>query len=375
MQPRKIAFYTSGESCEGLERNALRFIQWLGTEENELMLIASAGSVFADAAAEQGIPLALVERPHYYLNLRRAFQISWILKKGKIKVLFIIRPRDILMAAIVKMIFFRKLKLIYFQQSFLQLKKHPVLYTFLFYPYDAWIAPSSGIARQTLKMSHFNPAKMLIIPPCIDVENFVYDTLTKKAARKILGLPPSGLIMGTLGRHHRSKHQDFFIRAVQLLQRNNLKIDLLIMGDTANNEELEYLEFLKDLARECKIEKHIFFRPFSKKLTTFFRAADIFVMNRIPQPFDLIVPKAMASGTVVVAPFSEINTELLARGKYGMLYRQNSIEDFTGKMTHLITEPDLRGSLAEASKKMIHEKFDKTVGCRKVNNLLDRLLE
>ena len=370
---RRIAFYTSSDCFGGLEKNVLHFMEWLGNEKNEVILLSDEKNIISKAAAQRKIPLMFIEKTGNYASLRKAIQLGRILHVNTIEVLFIIRPRDILLAAITRFFFYRQLRLIYFQQSKLNLKKHPLLYSILFRPYSAWIIPTAHLHDEALKMARYKPSQLHVIPPCIDTEYYEKDTLTRKAARKILELPEGRIIMGIIGRYDQKCRQDFLIRTLQLLHRNHYDVDLLIMGKTGDEEQTEYYRFLKILVQECQVEKYVYFRSYSDKILTFLRALDYFIMNWAGEPYDLILLKAMASGVPVIARFSGLNTELLENGKYGLLYRPGDIEDLSGKIIQLLTQNRLADHLRSESKKYVEENFDKKIGCRIMEELLEKL--
>ena len=102
----------------------------------------------------------------------------------------------------------------------------------LFRPYNAWIIPSFYLRDKAIELTRYNVGQLHVIAPCIDMEYYENDTLTRKAARKILDLPDNRIIIGSIGRYDLKRKQDFLIRSIQFLHRHNYDIDLLIMGKT-----------------------------------------------------------------------------------------------------------------------------------------------
>ncbi|MBN1950166.1 MAG: glycosyltransferase family 4 protein [Bacteroidales bacterium] len=371
----KIAFYSSGDCYGGIEKNTLRFIGWLSDSRYTISLITSPDSALSKLAEEQNVDIHRLKKPTYFIDLRHARALSVYLKNQNISLLLVIRPRDILMASLVKILLYRSLRLVFFQQSILNLKKHPFLYKMLFRPFDSWISPSEKLAEHALLLTHYKPERMKVIPPCIDAGHFANDTLAKKSARKIFRLPEDRIILGAIGKYNNTYALDFSIRAIQFLERNHHDVDLLIYGRSGSEQEEEYRNFLTILARECKVEDRVHFRIAQDKLITFFRSIDIFVTHRQHQPYDMIVHKAMASGLSVIAPYSEINSELLNNGNLGMLYHQKDLADFSNKIIHLITQPKIRNHLETEGQKAIFSRFDRSSGCKKIQLLFQKLLD
>ena len=371
----RIAFYTSGECYGGLEKNALHFIQWLKNEAYDISLITDTESEIAIAGRTRNIPVHILTYPENYFSIKKTRWLKRVILRENISMLFIIRPRDILTTVFLKAFLYRKLRLVLFQQSVIRLEKSPFVYTLLFRPFDAWISPSKAIQDRMLKKTRYNPARMLMIPPCIDTEHFNEERLSKKEIRRSLNLPEEKIIVGTLGQHDTKRKHDFLIRAVQLLKRNNYHIDLLIMGRSTDEIEEEYFEFLNELCRECAVVEQVHFRPYPEKITDFFSAVDIFVMNWDPEPYDLFIPKAMASGVNVIARYSESNAELLDEGRYGLLYKPGDLQDLSAKIIHLITQPMLSDHLKEVAKERVTQYMDRKIACERVQELIKKLLE
>ena len=375
MSGQKIAFYTDSDCFVGLEKNILHFMEWLTGYRYEVILVSQKNQIIALKADKIGIPTVSSESKIRDIRLKKAWKLSRVLRRHQINILFVIRPHDLSVAALTKLLFYRKLKIIFIQQSELHLKKHPVLYSVLFRPIDAWIATSDSMRKRAIELIKFNPSHIHYIPPCIDMEYYDTNALAVEAARKLLDLPEGRVIVGTIGKYDTRRKQDFLIRAMQFLHRHDYDVDLLIMGESGTDEENEYYKFLRELVQECQVGKFVHFRPYSDKIVTFFRAIDYFVMNWAGAPYDLILVKAMASGVPILARFSDHNTELLRNGEFGMLYRANDIEDFSSKIIHLLTQPRLRDYLKTRSMQIVRDHYDRKIACSKVEKVIDNLQE
>jgi glycosyltransferase involved in cell wall biosynthesis len=375
MGGKKIAFYNSTECFSGLEKNTLRFIEWLEADGNEIVILSAEGTPITHATENKKLPLIKFEKKYKYFNLSGSYRLARILKDRQIGLLFIVRPRDILMASLTKMLFHRQLILIFFQQSNLRLKPHVFIYKLLFGPFNAWIVPSENIRNKILKMTHFQPLLCHVIAPCIDKEYYENDTLTQHAARAMLNLPEDRKIIGVIGRYNVRRKQDFLVRSIQLLRKHNFNVDLLVMGHSDVEEEKAYYNFLAELVKECSVEAYVHFRPYSEKMISFYKAIDIFVMNTVPEPYDLAIVKSMASNIPVVACYSGYHAELLGNGNYGLLYKPENLEDFTAKIIHLLTQPKLVNYVKNEARRIVSEKYDKVTNCRQIESLISQLLE
>jgi glycosyltransferase involved in cell wall biosynthesis len=358
MREQVIGFYDSTNYHNIIEKHSISLIRQLNDAGIRVMGFACTGSDFYKALQGQNIPVTSTGDSTNQNNLSKAFRLVRILKENHCELLVIIRPHDLVTAVMAKKFFYRKLKLIFFQQIKFHLRKNYLLYNFLFKPFNAWITTMENQKKQLLELSGFPGEKVFIISPGIDFRHFEEDTVSKIVARKILKLPEDTFLIGALGRHSIKNRQDFMIRAIQLLRKHNYDVDLLLVGMSRQQEEIEYFNFLQELAVECGVEDHVHFRPQSEKEITFFKALDVYTEL---SPFGLNghnILKAMASNVPVIAPSSEDLDEVLDKGKYGMLYHKNDLEDFTSKIIRLITQPKIRDYLNGEARKIIHEKYN-----------------
>jgi glycosyltransferase involved in cell wall biosynthesis len=228
--------------------------------------------------------------------------------------------------------------------------------------------------KQVLELSNYPKNKVLHIPPGIDLEHYEKDTLSRQSARKILKLPDSIKLIGVLGRHHVNHRQDFLIRSIQLLRKHNYEIELLVMGESKDEEERDYFNFLKELSVECGVENYVHFRPYTEKEITFFKAIDIYAQITMDGLNGNHLLKAMASSRPVIARYNEDIDEILEKGKYGLLYHNNDLEDFTAKITHLLTQPKIKNHLITEARRIVHAKYGIRLRCEKFELAVDKII-
>ncbi|MBN1597895.1 MAG: glycosyltransferase family 4 protein [Bacteroidales bacterium] len=369
-----LAIHCTSDQLSGLENNALKIMEWLNDAGANLTYFGPAGFSAVKVAKEKNIPT--VPLPVYVeqSTFKRAHILSRYLKKGEYKVLMLLKPRDLAAAAIIKKIFYRSIKLVYYQHIEHNKQMKPWIFSLIFRSFDSIFELRNYLLEQTLTIPRINSNKLHIIPTGIDSEKITKKLITKEQARKALSLPAKKRIVGIVGKHSHKRKHHFLIRAIQFLRRNNYDVDLLIMGDSHKKHEKEYYAFLKELTHECNVEKYVHFRPCDEDLSNFFCSIDAFVHNISGSPYDTICLQAMISGTPVIAVSSDNNKELLEEGKYGLLYKANDLEDFAAKTIRLITQPKIEEHLINEGKKVVQTTYDKPVIVSKIIDLTNKLI-
>ena len=372
---KKIAFYCSSESYSGIEINILQLIEWLGEQGIKIILLASVESPIAKAAKEKNFDIVYIETNIRYFDLKNARTVARLLRKLKVKLLFISTTRDIDLGSLVKGFFYRKLKLVYLQQMLLEVSKRDFLHTLRYRQYDAWVIPLSYLSEQIKMQTHFNVKRLHVIPFCLNVKSIQQNKVSQLEARHRLDLPPARKIIGVIGYIDPQKKQDLLVRITKYLKTNNYEIDALIVGVPFKEEGNNYYEFLVKMTRDYKLERNIHFRPFPADENLFYRAIDIFTVITPEETTGMQTIKALANGTPVIAMDIGSSKEILENDNIGLLYRADDFGDFATKIIHLLTQEKTVKHMRQESMKTALLKYDKSVECSKMEELIKQLIK
>ncbi len=372
---KKIGFYCTSETFSEIEGNLLQLIEWLTQLGLKIQLFTSATSPIVNVAKQKNIEIIFIESNIRYLDFKNAWLVSKLLRKLKIKILFIGTTRDIDIGSLIKGLFYRRLKLVYLQQMQLEVSKKDFFHTLRYKQYDAWILPYSYLRTQIKKQTHFNINKIHVIPTSLDVSSIQKNQMSKLEARHRLDLPPAPKIIGVYGQIDPNRRQDLLIRITKYLKTHHYDLDVLIMGTPVSDQGKDYYDFLLKMVRENKLESNIHFRSFSSDENLFYKAIDIFAVISEEEISGMGTIKALANGTPILAIDEERNKEILENANLGYLYRQNDFEDFAAKVIRLITKEKIGKYLSEEGMKAALRKFDKSVECYKMQELITQLIK
>jgi glycosyltransferase involved in cell wall biosynthesis len=371
---KKIAFYCSSESYNIIEINILQLIEWLGERGLKVMLFTSSSSPIAQAAREKNIDIVNIETNIRYFDFKHARMVARLLRKLKVRLLFIGTTRDIDLGSLVKGFFYRKLKLVYLHQMQLEVSKRDFFHTLRYRQYDAWVIPLSYLSEQIKIQTRYNVKKIHVIPFCIDIKLIQLNNMSQLEARHRLDLPPSAKIIGIYGHIDPQKKQDLLIRTANYLRTHKYEVEVLIMGYPVSEQGHEYLDFLEKMIKDYKLKDKIHFRPFSANEDLFFQAIDIFSVITDDEASGMQTIRALANGTSIIAIDMGGNKEILENANLGLLYRPNDFEDFATKVIHLLTQEKISRHLKEEGMKAALQKYDKSIECSKMEELINQLI-
>lgn len=348
-----IAFYGRSVYYGGIERNIVRQSHILKKTGFNVYVIALKGSSIAKTFTHSDIELITVDNE----KLSTIRQLSKQLLKKQVRVVFLYKPADLRTGFLIKLFSKFNIKIAFNQQERIKADRFIFFRTLLIRWTDFWMTPMNYLSNDIRKQFQLGKKEINIIPHCLDLEPYLINPVSTEDARKQLNLPVDRKIIGILGRHNLEKRQDFLIRAINFLKLNDFSYDLLIMGNPKKEDEQEYYHFLKDLAVECGLEKQVFFRSYIDNIQTFYRAIDVFIKTTSGEACDITAIEALASGTQVMAIQSKYNSEILANGALGMLYKANDLEDFSNKLIKILTQQKIKDYLREEGLKTVTNKY------------------
>lgn len=353
-------FYNSSNCHTGLEKNTIHLACALKARGNPVCLFAPADSFSADYAGRNHLEVVPVESSDTYVSLRLARKLANKLKVRHCSVLIIARPRDIITGLIVRYIYRRSVKLVFYQQTALSLRGPVFIYRNLFSRIDLWLHAMLYLRRQIETIARLKDSRFVHIPPVILPEK---PRPERSLARQALRLPSDSFIAGSNHRFTPKNRLDFLIRCVQFLKKNNYVVHLLLQGDASTSEEVEYLEFLKELARECEVSQYIHFRVQADDGHNFLPALNLYVQPVVCPPYDTRIIRALKNGVPVLVPFSETSRELLHNGKYGLLYKMYDLENFAARMIRIITQSRISSHLSSIGQEHANSAYSPAHCC------------
>jgi D-inositol-3-phosphate glycosyltransferase len=169
---------------------------------------------------------------------------------------------------------------------------------------DRLIANTDVEAAELVDLYDADPAKVLVVPPGVDLERFTPGS--SAFARVELGLPQDAVVLAFAGRIQPLKAPDVLLRAAaELLARDpglRSRLVVLVVGGPSGNG-LEQPKALHELAAALGIADVVRFLPpqSGDALAQVYRAADLVAVPSHNESFGLVALEAQACGTPVVA--------------------------------------------------------------------------
>ena len=252
-------------------------------------------------------------------------------------------------------------------------KKKPALLRRLHAPLiDRYITVSKDLEEYLVRRVGIPGTRVTQIYNGVDIDRFSA-VATKRSAL----LPPSfigedNIIIGTVGRIQPVKDQatlaQAFSRLLQTCPELAERARLAIVGNGP------LLGDLRDLVNRLGIAERTWLPGSVQNIPDVLRTFDVFVLPSLAEGISNTILEAMASRLPVLATNVGGNTELVQEGRSGRFFEPKDINSLVKLLAAYCTDPSLRRTHAEASRRIAVEQFSLTPMVEKYQQVYEEVL-
>ncbi len=362
-----IGFYCTSVSKGGLELNMLNTAAEIKRQGYTISILCLEESPLHRIGLNMGLKIILVKKSGKYFDFTSAKILSAILLRNQITTLIVFHNYDTDTASFAKL-FNKNIKLYYHQNMQIGRMKKDVFHNLRYKRYDGWITPLEKLANEVREMTNFDKNKIYVVPIGIESDKYL-DSPEKHIARNELGLPLHKFIIGIIGRIDEQKGQLTAIKALEMINDENLI--LLIAGEPTINEGEEYLGTLLNYIEFNNLRERVIFKNFIPKSEYFYSAIDAFCLPSYSETYGLVTIEAMISGVPILASNSGGTPDVLDNGKYGILFTPKNIDSLKEAITFLINNYPEQIVISNKAKDYALNRFSKSNEARTLINLFN----
>ena len=230
---------------------------------------------------------------------------------------------------------------------------------------DAFIAVSGYGRDEMVSKEGINPAAIHVLTNGIEAPAL----LSKGAARAALGLPESGLIVGSIGHLRSEKAYEVMVEATALLSARFPEARAVIIG-TGPEEET-----LRATAERVGLDGRLMLAGQREDAATLVSAFDVAVCCSDFEGGPLSVMEYMASGVPVVASDVGGLSELLGGGSAGKLVPPRDPSALAAAIEALWDDPDATSEMVSRASELRARDHDIATWVERLETLYVRLLD
>jgi sugar transferase (PEP-CTERM/EpsH1 system associated) len=226
---------------------------------------------------------------------------------------------------------------------------------------DRVLSVSSRLAERMAEGTGFPLERITVIRNGVDLSRF--QAWDRAEARRALGLPAEGIIVGTAARLVPVKDQANLLHAFKRLADDGIEFTGVIAGEGPLRGELEAQAAALGLQSRVRFLGHV---PAIERV---YGSLDIFVLSSKSEGLSNTILEAMASRVAVVATWVGGADELVEDGANGLLVPPEDAAALADAIGWLIRDDDLRQSMAVEGRRRALTRFTLDRMIRNYGNL------
>lgn len=381
---RNILFVSHSAELNGAERILLQTLKKINKERfNPILVLPQPGPLAAEAK-KMGLETQIVamkwwltekakrwKQPVSWLwNIKSVFQISEIIRRRKISLLFSNSSAAFSGALAAKA---KRIPHIWSIHEIL-CGKNPLLYFFLgnrvLVNLLVWLSTRIIVNSSSTGKAFKGRKKVCLIYNGLEIRN--KNNLPLDDLRKEFSLGSKDLVLGVVGKIYKEKGQREMILALNSICQIFPKVKLLIVGGV---KEQDYYLGLKELVNERNLEEHVCFTGYRKDIFNLLRLMNLLVVSSSVDSFGLTALEAMAVGTPVLAVRAGGLPEIISHGKNGFLVDSRKPEVLQEAVKSILENPSKAAEVAERGFRTATERFSLEEQVKKIEKVMDECFE
>ena len=202
------------------------------------------------------------------------------------------------------------------------------------------------------------PEKGVVIHNALDLSDFS-DSYDGSEIKKEFGWDKGVHIIAVVGRIVRWKGQEYFLKAMAKICRNEQSARGLIIGEQSYYKGgSEFYRHLVSMSEQLGLENKIVFTGFRDDIPRLISAVDVLVHSSIePEPFGRVVIEGMASGKPVVATSAGGVLEIIENNVTGLLIPCKDVEAMVRAIGKVLSDRELAKNIGLAARQSVENRF------------------
>jgi glycosyltransferase involved in cell wall biosynthesis len=249
---------------------------------------------------------------------------------------------------------------------------------------DSLIVMSRTLRANVLETHPVRERKVKVINLGLDFNRFNPATIDSRTQRAEWGADDETCVIGLVGRIDPAKGQDVFIKAAAGLLKggewsageapSGQKLKFVIVGAETVGSERNYLEDLREMVRQFRLDEHVVFAGFKENIPEVMGAFDLFVMPSHQEAFGLVAIEAMAMECPIIISSGGSADEIVGEQEFGLTVRPNDAFDLQRQLRYMLDHPDVRAEMGRRARTHVIAHYDRAARIRSTLDLYERSL-
>lgn len=206
----------------------------------------------------------------------------------------------------------------------------------------------AGMNSQAQRWPH-RPTRLVY--PGVALDRFEPSVLPSPAeARRRLGLPSDGPLVGIVGRLQRWKGMHVLVEAMPKVLQSYPNAHCVVVGGK-HDLEPDYGNYLKEQIAALGLGDQVILAGLQRNIPEWIQEMNVFVHASDNEPFGIVVIEAMALGKPVVAGASGGPTKVITEGVNGLLTLYEDPDALANAILRYLDDQEFARSIGAAARK------------------------
>jgi glycosyltransferase involved in cell wall biosynthesis len=214
---------------------------------------------------------------------------------------------------------------------------------------DVFLAVGGAVAAEAVRRGIAGPERVRVINPAISWPGTPAGPGAQAVARRRLGVPVGGKVVGTVGRVDYQKAPESFVDAVAALDRPD--VHGVWIGDGPLRGDMERR------AERRGLRDRLHFGGHSDDVPGLLPGLDVFVMASRYEGLPCAVAEAMSAGLPVVATAVNAVPDVVLPGETGLLAAPERPQQLASAIRYMLDQPAEAARMAAAGQRLIGDRF------------------
>jgi glycosyltransferase involved in cell wall biosynthesis len=217
---------------------------------------------------------------------------------------------------------------------------------------DYYIANSEAVKQLTVEREQVSPSKIHVIYNGLKEVNYqIVEEESKKISENLKEFLDGKIVVGIVSNLRPVKNIEFFLESAADLIKKVPEMCFIVIGDGPLKKDLE------KKVQELGIGQHVYFAGSQSNIYAWIRVFDIAVMCSKSESFSNALIEYMFMGKPIVASDVGGNTEAIADGFNGVIYKEGDKKEFVNAVLDLAKKPEKAEKLGVRAQKTAEEKY------------------
>lgn len=366
---KKILYLHAGAEMYGADKVLLDLLKNLDKTQFSPYVVLPTEGVLVEALKQNGIPIQVMKYPimrRKYFNIKGGFNYIFDFFKFSRKLTRFAKENSIDIihtntAAVLEGCYVSKRLHLPQLWSIHEIIVSPqLMYKFtskIISRYSAVVVTDSMAVKKHLEKSgYFTKNQPQVIYNGVDSDRFKPSNNSEYLYNE-WNIPKNAKIIGMMGRVNSWKGQHDFLKAAELVMRDDPSVYTVMVGSAFVGEEWRE-EQLREKIDNSPYKNRIVFVGYRTDSEAIYKLLDVFVLpSTRPDPLPTVVLEAMATGKPIVGYRHGGVCEMVKDGYNGLLADVGLPEDLANKVQSILNDNELRTVMGKRSRSRLLENF------------------